>query len=238
MSSSRTSRRPSKPNSVSLSDSLSQQGSEMLVKLRCVGTLSWVLLAIVTLYISLVNPSNTPAFFSNGIFKFVLFAFVVVVYVLEGPLIGTMFAIAMVLPVIYSSMREGYDNPFIEGYHPGSDEADSDDDRTGSTAHDTLGGSGGNTTEPTHTKDPKDPVHPTKDPKDPKDSVHPTKDPKDPTHLAGANANAGAGAGANAGANANAGAGNEPVPADSSINSANTVSSPSSTEGWCNYAPF
>lgn len=70
--------------------------------------LSWVLLTIVTLYIALVNPSNTPAFFSNSVFKFVLFAFVVIVYVLEGPLIGTMFAIAMVLPVVYSSMREGY----------------------------------------------------------------------------------------------------------------------------------
>ena len=135
-------------------------------------------------------------------------------------------------------MREGYDNPFIEGYHPGSDEADSDDDRTGSTAHDNARWQWWQHHRTDPHQRPQDPVHPTKDPQDPKDSVHPTKDPKDPTHLAGANAGAGAGAGANAGANANAGAGNEPVPADSSINSANTVSSPSSTEGWCNYAPF
>jgi hypothetical protein len=78
--------------------------------------MSWALLAVVTVYIALVNPSNTPAFFSNTWFKLVLFAFVIVVFVLEGPLVGTMFAIAMVLPVVYSSLREGYENPFIERY--------------------------------------------------------------------------------------------------------------------------
>ena len=126
----RTPRKSSKSNSVSFTESLSQQGSEMLVKLHGVGTMSWILLAIITLYISLVNPSNTPSFFSNSVFKFVLFAFVVIVYVLEGPLIGTMFTIAMVLPVVYSSMREGYTNPFIEGYNTNdSEDASSDTDK-------------------------------------------------------------------------------------------------------------
>lgn len=98
----------------------------MCGKLQGVDGMTWVLLAVVTLYISMVNPSNTPAFFSNTAFKFVLFAFVAVVFVLEGPLVGTMFAIAMALPVIYSSLREGYENPFIENY--ADDDANEVDD--------------------------------------------------------------------------------------------------------------
>ena len=99
-----------------LLESLRCQCGEMCTKLQGVGGMSWALLAVVTVYIALVNPSNTPAFFSNTWFKLVLFAFVIVVFVLEGPLVGTMFAIAMVLPVVYSSLREGYENPFIERY--------------------------------------------------------------------------------------------------------------------------
>jgi hypothetical protein len=119
--------RTSASSSAASSPSFAQQGGHMLAKLKGVGTMSWVLLAIVTLYIALVNPSNTPSFFSNSVFKFGLFAFVVVVYVLEGPLIGTLFAIAMTIPVIYSSMREGYANPFIENYADTEDEAASPD---------------------------------------------------------------------------------------------------------------
>ena len=99
-----------------LMESLRCQCGEMCTKLQGVGGMSWALLAVVTVYIALVNPSNTPAFFSNTWFKLVLFAFVIVVFVLEGPLVGTMFAIAMVLPIVYSSLREGYENPFIERY--------------------------------------------------------------------------------------------------------------------------
>ena len=112
--------------------------------------MTWGLLAVVTLYISMVNPSNTPAFFSNTVFKFVLFAFVAVVFVLEGPLVGTMFAIAMALPVIYSSLREGYENPFIENYadddanevddsHDDHDDKDDDDAEKGDDANDGKG---------------------------------------------------------------------------------------------------
>ena len=94
----------------------------MYSKLSQVDTMSWVLLTVVSLYIAMVNPSNTPTFFSNPVFKFVLFAFVAVVFILEGPLVGTLFGIAMVLPVVYSSLREGYQNPFIERYEEKKDD--------------------------------------------------------------------------------------------------------------------
>ena len=100
----------------------------MCSKLSEVDTMSWVLLTVVSLYIAMVNPSNTPAFFSNPVFKFVLFAFVAVVFVLEGPLVGTLFGIAMVLPVVYSSLREGYQNPFIERYEEEKTEEDGEED--------------------------------------------------------------------------------------------------------------
>lgn len=119
--------RSSSASSASSSDvmkSLQQQCAEMGTKLNGVDTMSWVLLAVVTFYIAMVNPSNTPAFFSNTVFKFVLFAFVAIVFVLEGPLVGTMLGIAMMLPVVYSSLREGYQNPFIERYADEDDEED------------------------------------------------------------------------------------------------------------------
>jgi hypothetical protein len=127
MPSSRTSRTSSSSSSSSsdMMNSLQQQCSEMYSKLSQVDTMSWVLLTVVSLYIAMVNPSNTPTFFSNPVFKFVLFAFVAVVFILEGPLVGTLFGIAMVLPVVYSSLREGYQNPFIERY-----EEKKDDDET------------------------------------------------------------------------------------------------------------
>ena len=112
----------------SIIDSLRCQCGEMTTKLHSIDGMTWLLLAVVTLYIAMVNPSNTPAFFSNTAFKFVLFAFVAVVFVLEGPLVGTMFAIAMALPVVYSSLREGYENPFIENYDDANETEDSKED--------------------------------------------------------------------------------------------------------------
>ena len=102
----------------------------MLNSLRSVDPWSYVVMGLIALYIALVNPSNTPAFFSNPVFKFVLFAFVAIVCVLEGSCIGVLFAVAMALPVVYSSMREGYANPFLEAFdsctHPASSEEDDD----------------------------------------------------------------------------------------------------------------
>jgi hypothetical protein len=131
----------------------------MSTKLQGVDTMSWVLLAVFTLYISIVNPSNTPAFFSNTAFKFALFAFVAVVFVLEGPLVGTMFAIAMALPVVYSSLREGYENPFIERY---ADEDENDDDK--------------------HTDDDDDDTHTDDDKHTDDDDTHKDDTHKDATH--------------------------------------------------------
>ena len=100
----------------------------MLNSLRSVDPWSYVVMGLIALYIALVNPSNTPAFFSNPVFKFVLFAFVAIVCVLEGSCIGVLFAVAMALPVVYSSMREGYANPFLEAFgandHPANSEED------------------------------------------------------------------------------------------------------------------
>ena len=110
----------------------------MCSKLSQVDTMSWVLLTVVSLYIAMVNPSNTPAFFSNPVFKFILFAFVAVVFVLEGPLVGTLFGIAMVLPVVYSSLREGYQNPFIERYNDGEKEEEGKEGETEKTDEDDM----------------------------------------------------------------------------------------------------
>ena len=116
----------------------------MYSKLSQVDTMSWVLLTVVSLYIAMVNPSNTPTFFSNPVFKFVLFAFVAVVFILEGPLVGTLFGIAMVLPVVYSSLREGYQNPFIERYEEKKDdETEEGEDDTEEEEDDTEKGEDG-----------------------------------------------------------------------------------------------
>ena len=102
----------------------------MLNTLRNVDPLSYVVLVVIALYIALVNPSNTPAIFSNPIFKFVLFVFVGLVCILEGSAIGVLFAVAMALPVVYSSLREGYANPFVEGFeeNDGSEVVSDDED--------------------------------------------------------------------------------------------------------------
>ena len=114
----------------SLSKSFTSQGQKMLNTLRNVDPLSYVVLVVIALYIALVNPSNTPAIFSNPIFKFVLFVFVGLVCILEGSAIGVLFAVAMALPVVYSSLREGYANPFVEGFeeNDGSEVVSDEDD--------------------------------------------------------------------------------------------------------------
>lgn len=93
----------------------------MLRTISNVDPLTYVVLAVIALYIALTNPSNTPVIFSNPVFKFVLFAFVALVCLLEGSAIGVLFAVAMALPVVYSSLREGYANPFVEAF--GEDDA-------------------------------------------------------------------------------------------------------------------
>ena len=105
----------------------------MLNTLRNVDPLSYVVLVVIALYIALVNPSNTPAIFSNPIFKFVLFVFVGLVCILEGSAIGVLFAVAMALPVVYSSLREGYANPFVEGFEDDHSPTAEDDEQEGET---------------------------------------------------------------------------------------------------------
>lgn len=105
----------------------------MLNTLRNVDPLSYVVLVVIALYIALVNPSNTPAIFSNPIFKFVLFVFVGLVCILEGSAIGVLFAVAMALPVVYSSLREGYENPFVEGFEDDHSPTAEDDEQEGET---------------------------------------------------------------------------------------------------------
>jgi hypothetical protein len=64
---------------------------------------------VIVVYIAIATPQNTPSFFRYSLVRFVLFAFVVVVLVTEGPVVGTMFALAMALPIIYSSIEpEGF----------------------------------------------------------------------------------------------------------------------------------
>ena len=105
----------------------------MLNTLRNVDPLSYVVLVVIALYIALVNPSNTPAIFSNPIFKFVLFVFVGLVCILEGSAIGVLCAVAMAWPVVYSSLREGYENPFVEGFEDDHSPTAEGDEQEGET---------------------------------------------------------------------------------------------------------
>lgn len=82
----------------------------ILAKLKSIDALTWAVLAVIVVYIAIANPQNTPGVFRNPIVRFILFSFVVVVYLLEDPVVGTMFALAMLLPVVYSSVKtnEGF----------------------------------------------------------------------------------------------------------------------------------
>ena len=95
----------------SLASNLASQGKELLAKLKQTDGLTWAVLAAIVIYVAVASPVNTPTIFRNSLFRFFLFAFVVVVFLVEGPVIGTMFALAMLLPIVYSSMgtvQEGF----------------------------------------------------------------------------------------------------------------------------------
>ena len=91
--------------SSSTKSSIPSQSSDLLSKLQSVDAMSWAVLAVIVVYVAVASPSNTPSVFKNSLFRLVVFAFVVVVFVVEGPMIGTMFALAMVLPIVYSNMQ-------------------------------------------------------------------------------------------------------------------------------------
>lgn len=89
------------------------QGAALVGKLKQTDGLTWAVLAAIVLYVAVASPANTPAIFGNSLFRFVVFAFAVVVFLVEGPVIGTMFALAMLLPIVYSSMgatQEGFED--------------------------------------------------------------------------------------------------------------------------------
>lgn len=95
--------------------------------------LDWVTLAtltVLTIFVAFVNPSNTPPIFSNTLFKTALFAFVSVVLLLDRSAIGVMFAVAMVLPIVYSALREGYSNPFVENFVDECDFGEGEEEET------------------------------------------------------------------------------------------------------------
>ena len=95
----------------SLASNLASQGKELLAKLKQTDGLTWAVLSAIVIYVAVASPANTPTIFRNSLFRFFLFAFVVVVFLVEGPAIGTMFALAMLLPIVYSSMgtvQEGF----------------------------------------------------------------------------------------------------------------------------------
>ena len=96
----------------SLTSGLASQGAELVAKLKQTDGLTWAVLAAIVIYVSVASPANTPTLFRNSLFRFFVFAFVVVVFLVEGPVIGTMFALAMLLPIVYSNMgaaQEGYE---------------------------------------------------------------------------------------------------------------------------------
>lgn len=93
---------------------LASQGAALVGKLKQTDGLTWAVLAAIVLYVAVASPANTPTIFRNSLFRFVVFAFAVVVFLVEGPVIGTMFALAMLLPIVYSSMgatQEGFEDP-------------------------------------------------------------------------------------------------------------------------------
>lgn len=97
----------------SITTDLASQGQKLLAKLKQTDSLTWAVLAAIVIYVAVASPTNTPTIFRNSLFRFFLFAFVVVVFLVEGPVIGTMFALAMLLPVVYSNMgvqQEGFED--------------------------------------------------------------------------------------------------------------------------------
>ena len=106
------------------------QGQDILNKLQSVDPLSWAVLAVIVVYIAVARPSNTPSIFKNSFFRLVVFALVAVVFVVEGPMIGTMFALAMLLPVVYSNMQHTSEG-FNEDDDNENNESDDEDDVTG-----------------------------------------------------------------------------------------------------------
>lgn len=97
----------------SLTSGLASQGAELVAKLKQTDGLTWAVLAAIVIYVAVASPANTPTLFRNSLFRFFVFAFVVVVFLVEGPVIGTMFALAMLLPIVYSNMgaaQEGFED--------------------------------------------------------------------------------------------------------------------------------
>lgn len=105
--------------SSSLKSSVLSQGQVLMSKLQNIDPLSWAVIAVIVVYIAVARPSNTPSVFKNSLFRLVVFAFVAVVFIVEGPMIGTMFALAMLLPVVYSNVQS-----YSEGFY--EDMADED----------------------------------------------------------------------------------------------------------------
>ena len=94
---------------MSLLSDLQKQSAAAVSKVKSLDALTLAVLGVIVVYIAIATPQNTPSFFRYSLVRFVLFAFVVVVLVTEGPVVGTMFALAMALPVIYSSIEpEGF----------------------------------------------------------------------------------------------------------------------------------
>lgn len=110
--------------------SLASQGAALVGKLKQTDGLTWAVLAAIVLYVAVASPANTPTIFRNSLFRIVVFAFVVVVFLVEGPVIGTMFALAMLLPIVYSSMgaaQEGFDDHSKEMIDEESDDVKASD---------------------------------------------------------------------------------------------------------------
>lgn len=105
--------------------SILSQGQELLNKLNSLDPLTWAVLVVIVVYIAVARPSNTPSIFKNSLFRLVVFVFVAVVFIVEGPMIGTMFALAMLLPVVYSNMQ----NP-SEGFEEHDNEENVDEETT------------------------------------------------------------------------------------------------------------
>lgn len=110
------------------------QGQDILNKLQSVDPLSWAVLAVIVVYIAVARPSNTPSIFKNSFFRLVVFALVAVVFVVEGPMIGSMFALAMLLPVVYSNMQhpsEGFNEDGENEIEPDEDDVPGDEEDVG-----------------------------------------------------------------------------------------------------------
>lgn len=106
--------RTSSSSTSRFTSSLASQGTALVSKLKQTDGLTWAVLAAIVLYVAVASPANTPTIFRNSLFRFFVFAFVVIVFLVEGPVIGTLFALAMLLPIVYSSMgaavQEGFED--------------------------------------------------------------------------------------------------------------------------------